>query len=146
VPVAGAAPGGWRRVELAGFLIDQAPYRADEIAFSVSRGAREIWEIRNSPISMPHPCTCTASASGCCARQGTYGDARRLATEPGGPPGDRPRREGHRGAVAERDAVAGHGLHAAAGGRVPRVPQRFMFHCHNLEHEDGMMMRNFTVV
>jgi len=27
-----------------------------------------------------------------------------------------------------------------------RGAQRFMFHCHNLEHEDGMMMRNFTVV
>ena len=27
-----------------------------------------------------------------------------------------------------------------------RGPQRFMFHCHNLEHEDGMMMRNLTVV
>src|SRR5207247_9485060 len=41
--------------ERAGFLIDQTPYRADEIAFSVSRGAREVWEIKNSPISMPHP-------------------------------------------------------------------------------------------
>ena len=27
-----------------------------------------------------------------------------------------------------------------------RGPQRYMFHCHNLEHEDGMMMRNVTVV
>jgi len=27
-----------------------------------------------------------------------------------------------------------------------RNAQRFMFHCHNLEHEDGMMMRNFSVV
>jgi FtsP/CotA-like multicopper oxidase with cupredoxin domain len=25
-------------------------------------------------------------------------------------------------------------------------PQRYMLHCHNLEHEDGMMMRNFAVV
>jgi FtsP/CotA-like multicopper oxidase with cupredoxin domain len=24
--------------------------------------------------------------------------------------------------------------------------QRYMFHCHNLEHEDGMMMRNFAVL
>src|SRR5439155_908198 len=27
-----------------------------------------------------------------------------------------------------------------------RVAQRFMFHCYNLEHEDGMMMRNFSVI
>jgi blue copper oxidase len=30
---------------------------------------------------------------------------------------------------------------AAFAGR-----QRYMFHCHNLEHEDGMMMRNFAVL
>jgi FtsP/CotA-like multicopper oxidase with cupredoxin domain len=24
-------------------------------------------------------------------------------------------------------------------------PQRYMFHCHNLEHEDGLMMRNFVI-
>ena len=27
-----------------------------------------------------------------------------------------------------------------------RGRQRYMFHCHNLEHEDGMMMRNFAVM
>jgi len=27
-----------------------------------------------------------------------------------------------------------------------RGRQRYMFHCHNLEHEDGMMMRNFAVL
>ena len=27
-----------------------------------------------------------------------------------------------------------------------RGAQRYMFHCHNLEHEDGMMMRNFAVL
>jgi len=27
----------------------------EEIAFAVERGAREVWEVRNSPISMPHP-------------------------------------------------------------------------------------------
>jgi FtsP/CotA-like multicopper oxidase with cupredoxin domain len=27
-----------------------------------------------------------------------------------------------------------------------RGAQRYMSHCHNLEHEDAMMTRNFTVV
>src|SRR5438046_4819868 len=70
--------------ERAGFLIDQTPYRADEIAFSVSRGAREVWEIRNSPISMPHPMHLHGFGFRVLRRQGTFGAARALAGEPGG--------------------------------------------------------------
>src|SRR5207302_1264599 len=70
--------------ERAGVLIDQTPYRADEIAFSVSRGTREVWEIKNSPISMPHPMHLHGFGFRVLRRQGTYGEARRLATEPGG--------------------------------------------------------------
>src|SRR5438445_745775 len=70
--------------ERVGFLIDQTPYRADEISFSVSRGAGEIWEIKNSPISMPHPMHLHGFGFRVLRRQGTYGEARRLATEPSG--------------------------------------------------------------
>jgi FtsP/CotA-like multicopper oxidase with cupredoxin domain len=34
--------------ERVGFLIDQTPYRLDELAFTVKRGTREVWEIRNN--------------------------------------------------------------------------------------------------
>src|SRR2546426_24383 len=131
--------------ERAGFLIDQTPYRADEIAFSVSRGAREVWEIKNSPISMPHPMHLHGFGFRVLRRQGTYGEARRLATEPGGRLATD---------LGVKDTVVlwpNETVWLAVDFTLPqeaafRGAQRFMFHCHNLEHEDGMMMRNFSVV
>ena len=131
--------------ERAGFLIDQTPYRVDEIAFSVSRGTREVWEIKNSPISMPHPMHLHGFGFRVLRRQGTFGGARRLATEAGGRfPTD----------LGVKDTVVlwpNETVWLAMDFALPqeaafRGAQRFMFHCHNLEHEDGMMMRNFTVV
>src|SRR5882762_3074292 len=131
--------------EGAGFLIDQTPYRADEIAFSVSRGAREVWEIKNSPISMPHPMHLHGFGFRVLRRQGTYGDARRLATEPDGRLATD---------LGVKDTVVlwpNETVWLAVDFTLPqevafRGAQRFMFHCHNLEHEDGMMMRNFSVI
>ncbi len=130
--------------ERVGFVIDQTPYRPDEIAFNVRRGTREVWEIRNSPISMPHPMHLHGFGFRVLRRQGTYGGARRLATESGARfPTD----------LGVKDTVVlwpnetiwlevdfALPKEAAFGGA-----QRYMFHCHNLEHEDGMMMRNFAV-
>jgi FtsP/CotA-like multicopper oxidase with cupredoxin domain len=131
--------------ERAGFLIDQTPYAADEIAFSVSRGAREVWEIKNSPLSMPHPMHLHGFSFRVLRRQGTYGAARTGATEAGG-----------RFAtdLGVKDTVLvwpNETLWLAIDFTLPqeaafRGAQRFMFHCHNLEHEDGMMMRNFSVL
>jgi FtsP/CotA-like multicopper oxidase with cupredoxin domain len=78
-------------------------------------------------------------------RQGTFGAARRLATEPGGRLATD---------LGVKDTVLfwpNETLWLAIDFTLPaeaafRGPQRFMFHCHNLEHEDGMMMRNVTVV
>ena len=131
--------------EHAGFLIDQTPYAADEVAFRVNRGAREVWEIKNSPISMPHPMHLHGFGFRVLRRQGTFGGARRLATESGARfPTD----------LGVKDTVLlwpNETVWLAVDLTLPGVaafrgPQRFMFHCHNLEHEDGMMMRNFTVV
>ena len=131
--------------ERAGFLIDQIPYRIDENAFSVRRGTREVWEIKNSPISMPHPMHLHGFGFRVLRRQGTYGGARRLATEPGARfPTD----------LGVKDTVLlwpNETVWLATDFTLPEEPafrgaQRYMFHCHNLEHEDGMMMRNFSVL
>ena len=131
--------------ERTGFLIDQTPYAIDETGFSVRRGAREIWEIKNSPISMPHPMHVHGFGFRVLRRQGTFGAARRLATEPGGRfPTD----------LGVKDTVLAwpnETLWLALDFSLPQDagfggPQRYMFHCHNLEHEDGMMMRNVTVL
>jgi len=131
--------------ECTGFLIDQTPYAIDETGFSVTRGAREVWEIKNSPISMPHPMHLHGFGFRVLRRQGTFGAARKLATEPGGRfPTD----------LGIKDTVLAwpnETLWLALDFTLPREgafggPQRYMFHCHNLEHEDGMMMRNITVL
>ncbi|MFL6564192.1 MAG: multicopper oxidase family protein [Burkholderiales bacterium] len=131
--------------ERTGFLIDQTPYSIDETGFSMSRGAREVWEIKNSPISMPHPMHVHGFGFRVLRRQGTFGAARRLATESGG-----------RFAtdLGVKDTVLvwpNETLWLALDFSLPAEsafgsPQRYMFHCHNLEHEDAMMMRNITVL
>jgi blue copper oxidase len=131
--------------ERTGFLIDQTSYAIDETGFSLNRGAREVWEIKNSPISMPHPMHVHGFGFRVLRRQGTFGGARRLATEPGGRfPTD----------LGIKDTVLAwpnETLWLALDFALPQEaafggPQRYMFHCHNLEHEDGMMMRNITVL
>ena len=130
--------------ERAGFLIDGTPYRADATAFSVARGAREIWEVRNSPISMPHPMHLHGFGFRVLRRRGTFGPARALATESSGRlPTD----------LGIKDTVVvwpNETVWLAVDFALPddaafRGRQRYMFHCHNLEHEDGMMMVNFAV-
>ena len=131
--------------ERAGFLIDNTPYRTDEIAFTVGRGAREIWEIRNSPISMPHPMHVHGFGFRVLRRRGTFGPARALAQESSGRmPTD----------LGIKDTVVvwpNETVWLALDFALPedaafRGRQRYMLHCHNLEHEDGMMMRNFAVL
>jgi blue copper oxidase len=131
--------------ERTGFLIDQAPYAIDETGFSLTRGAREVWEIKNSPISMPHAMHVHGFGFRVLRRQGTFGAARRLATEPGG------RFATDLGVKDTVLAWPNETLWLALDFSLPRQaafggPQRYMFHCHNLEHEDGMMMRNITVL
>lgn len=131
--------------ERAGFLIDDTPYRVDELAFSTGRGASEIWEIKNSPISMPHPMHVHGFGFRVLRRQGTYGDARALAVEGGSRlPTD----------LGVKDTVVvwpNETVWLAVDFTLPDHGdfcgrQRYMFHCHNLEHEDAMMMRNFAVL
>ena len=131
--------------ERSGFLIDQAPYRIEELAFSAARSAREVWEIKNSPISMPHPMHLHGFGFRVLRRQGTFGPARRLATQSAGRlPTD----------LGVKDTVVvwpNETVWLAVEFSLPSATaftgrQRYMFHCHNLEHEDGMMMRNFAIL
>ncbi len=131
--------------EERGFLIDGAVYDIAEIAFRVPRGTREVWELKNSPISMPHPMHLHGFGFRVLRRQGTFGPARALATAGAGRlPTD----------LGVKDTVLvwpNETVQLAVDFSLPDDPafrgsQRYMFHCHNLEHEDGMMMRNFAVV
>jgi FtsP/CotA-like multicopper oxidase with cupredoxin domain len=131
--------------ERSGFLIDETPYRLDESGFELQRGAHEVWEIKNSPISMPHAMHLHGFRFRVLRRQGTYGAARALATAPGGR---------FTTDLGLKDTVVlwpNETVWLDVDFTLPAQasfsgPQRYMFHCHNLEHEDGMMMRNVTLL
>jgi FtsP/CotA-like multicopper oxidase with cupredoxin domain len=130
--------------ERDGFLIDATPYRIDERGVEVARGKREIWEVKNSPISTPHPMHLHGRGFRVLRRQGTYGPARQLAKAPGGRlPTD----------LGTKDTVVvwpNETVWLEVDFALPAAPdfvgrQRYLFHCHNLEHEDALMMRNLVI-
>jgi suppressor of ftsI/bilirubin oxidase len=130
--------------EQRGFLIDNQSYRLDEAGIGITRGSREIWEIRNSPISMPHPMHLHGFQFRVLRRQGTFGPARSLATESNG------RLQTDLGLKDTVTIWPNETLRIEIDFSLPQADsfsgsQRYMFHCHNLEHEDGMMMRNVVV-
>ena len=96
--------------------INRATYRMTDFAFSVQRGAREVWEFRNPGPGMPHPIHVhgfqyrvraqkqPAAREAACVRR-----ARRAR--------DRVSVERQRAAVAERNDSSRHGLLAPASRR-----------------------------
>ncbi len=114
-------------------------------AFSIKRGTREVWEIRNSMTSMPHPMHIHGFAFRVLSRSLSPPDVRARAVAPGGlGPQD----------MGFTDTVViwpGEQVRIAVDFALPatqafRGSQRYMFHCHNLEHEDMGMMVTFAVV
>lgn len=121
------------------WLINGQSYRSDAAAFDVRR-AVEVWDIENATNSMIHPMHLHGFSFQVVGRSNSPAALRPLATASGGRvvtdlgwkdtvmifPG-----ETVRIAVDFRQAFPGE--------------QLFLFHCHNLEHEDGNMMVNFRI-
>ena len=110
-------------------------------AFTVKRGSREVWEIRNSMTSMPHPVHVHGFHFRVISRSISPMDIRARAVAPGGlTPQD----------LGWSDTVViwpGEIVRLAFDFSQPcRGTQRYMLHCHNLEHEDMGMMVTFAVV
>jgi bilirubin oxidase len=112
-----------------------------EPVFAVRRGTREVWEIRNSMTSMPHPIH-------------LHGFAFRVVSRSISPPDVRARSVDANG-LGPQDLGVGDTV-AVWPGEIVRIAldfsqpfagtQRYMLHCHNLEHEDMGMMLTFAVV
>ena len=133
-----------RKIELSmqhmRFLINGRTFRMDEIAFEVKRGAVEIWRISNPAVGMPHP-------------MHIHGFSFQVLERLGSPPQwSAMARFGKRRAVSDlgwKDTVL------VWPGETVRIAidfahdfpgnQTYVFHCHNLEHEDAGMMINFRV-
>ncbi len=137
---AGVSP---RRVTLSlnhmQWLINGQSYRRDAAAFEVRR-AVEVWDIENATNSMIHPMHLHGFSFQVVGRSKSPAALRPLATASGGRvitdlgwkdtvmiwPG-----ETVRIAIDFRQAFPGE--------------QLYLFHCHNLEHEDGNMMVNYRI-
>ncbi|MDP2450090.1 multicopper oxidase family protein [Polaromonas sp.] len=133
-----------RKIELSmgqmRFLINGYTFRMDEIAFEVKRGAVEIWSISNPTLGMPHPMHIHGFSFQVLERIGSPPQVAAMA------------RFGQGRTVSDlgwKDTVL------VWPGETVRVAidfahdypgdQTYVFHCHNLEHEDGGMMINFRV-
>jgi len=111
--------------------------RFDPVAFpiEVSRNSVEIWEICNDMASMPHPMHLHGFQFQVLDRWGSPAQA--LGS---GPHGLLPSDGGWKDTVL---TWPGETVRIAIDFSTPfQGPQEYVFHCHNLEHEDGGMMRN----
>ena len=133
-----------RKIELSmqhmQFLINGRSFRMDEIAFDVQRGAVEVWHIRNPAVGMPHP-------------MHMHGFSFQVLERLGSPPQVASAARFGKGRTVSdlgwKDTVL------VWPGETVRIAidfshdfpgdQTYLFHCHNLEHEDGGMMLNFRV-
>ncbi len=139
---AGAAE---RKIELSmgqmRFLINGRTFKMDEIAFDVKRGTVEIWAISNPAIGMPHP-------------MHIHGFSFQVLERVGSPPQVAATARFGKGRTVTdlgwKDTVL------VWPGETVRIAvdfahdfpgnQTYLFHCHNLEHEDAGMMVNFRVL
>lgn len=111
-----------------------------EAVFRVRRGSREIWEIHNALASMPHPIHVHGFQFRVVSRRISPPDIRaRAVTDSGLSPHD----------LGLLDTIViwpGEIVRIALDFSQPfKGVQRYMLHCHNLEHEDMGMMVTFAV-
>ena len=134
-----------RKIELSmgqmRFLINGLTFRMDEIAFDVKRNTVEVWSISNPAIGMPHP-------------MHIHGFSFQVLERLGSPPQVSAAARFSKGRVVSdlgwKDTVL------VWPGETVRIAldfthdfpgdQTYVFHCHNLEHEDAGMMINFRVL
>jgi FtsP/CotA-like multicopper oxidase with cupredoxin domain len=124
------------------WLINGTNYHDDMNAIRerVRRGSREVWEIANDTKSMPHPMHLHGFQFRVLDRRGSPAQVRRLALDPQG-------RSAHDLGWIDTVLVwPGETVRIAIDFSQPfSGTQRYMFHCHNLEHEDQGMMMNVAV-
>lgn len=134
-----------RKIELSlgqmRFLINGRTFKMDEIAFDVKRGAVEIWSISNPAVGMLHP-------------MHIHGFSFQVLERIGSPPQVAVTARFGKGRTVSdlgwKDTVV------VWPGETVRIAidfthdypgsQTYVFHCHNLEHEDAGMMINFRVL
>ena len=116
------------------------PYALGAFPIGVARGSVEVWAIENAMQSMPHPMHLHGFQFQVIGREGSPDQVMALAGERGLLPSD----------LGWKDTVLvwpGETVRLAIDFSHPFPgEQRYVFHCHNLEHEDMGMMINYRVV
>jgi blue copper oxidase len=122
------------------FLINGRSFRMDEILFDVKRGEVEIWNISNPALGMPHPMHLHGFSFQVLERLNSPSQISALA------------RFGNGKTVSDlgwKDTVLvwpGESVRIAIDfSHDEPGDQTYLFHCHNLEHEDAGMMINYRV-
>lgn len=122
------------------WLINGQSYRMDAFPIVVAKRSTEIWEIANDPRSMPHPMHLHGVQFQVLSRQGSPAQVSGMAADGSGRLASD---------LGWRDTVTvwpGETVRIAAAFNPPFPgDQNYLFHCHNLEHEDGGMMVNYQI-
>lgn len=122
------------------WLINGESYREDAHPIQVRRGAVEIWEIRNGRHSMAHPMHMHGFQFQVLSRHGSPAQVRALGVHgQGRTAADLGLKDTVLVWPGETVRVAVDFSHDFAGD------QSYVYHCHNLEHEDSDMMVNMLV-
>jgi len=129
----GFAKGRWR--------INDRVYAMDETPIEVARDSTEVWLLRNYYTSMPHAMHVHGFHFRVVERETSPDPVRSLAIDDRGRlPTD----------LGWKDTVLvwpGESVRIALRFAMPfPPPQTYLFHCHNLEHEDGGMMLGMKVI
>jgi spore coat protein A len=110
-----------------GWVVNEEPFRPDVVSARPRLGSTEIWEVRGNKH---HPIHLHLAHFRVLSRSGLIGSR---------PP--RPQDAGWKDTV---DLLPDEEIRLAV--RFDGYRGKYVFHCHNLEHEDMMMMANFEVV
>jgi blue copper oxidase len=128
----GFAKGRWR--------INDRVFEMGVSPIEVARGTVETWLLRNYHTSMPHAMHLHAFAFGVQSRETSPDAVAALAVDPQGRlPTDLGRKDTVLVWPGESVRIAIDFTHPFPG------PQTYLFHCHNLEHEDAGMMLGVAV-
>jgi blue copper oxidase len=123
------------------FLINGLSFKMDQIAFDVKRSAVEVWSIRNPAKGMPHPMHMHGFSFQVLERLNSPRQVSRLARfGKGRTASDLGWKDTVLVWPGETVRIAIDFTHDFSGN------QTYVFHCHNLEHEDAGMMVNFRVL
>ncbi|MEZ4546317.1 MAG: multicopper oxidase family protein [Thermodesulfobacteriota bacterium] len=123
------------------WFINNFRFNPEEVPITVNRDSTEIWSIFNGPAAMPHPIHIHAVQFQILERTNSPQQVKDLAIDSAGRmPTD----------MGWKDVVLvwpGETVRYAVKFSIPfEGEQLYLFHCHNLEHEDQGMMINYSIL